>query len=481
MRQDDVKYHFVRYTRGIGLDLSVGAVKAFPHMLGVREKADPEAKLPHITVENFGKLDSVKDESCDFILHAGAGSLYCDEWFRCLKDGGYLCLYTPQQTRAELADRLNFTTQQSLIRQQNWQEGGAFVVLRKGTWPMPEQHEKTVCIVRHGGIGDQLQAAYLLPELKRQGFHITLLTTDRGREILRDDPHIDDWFMVDTGQVPVPELVRFWNVIAKDYDRFVNLNESVEGTFLAISDRVQHGWPHALRHRMMNHNYAEFAASLAEIPFVPEGKFYPDADEVQSARERMVEIRRALAAPMEVAQPVFVIMWVLAGSSPHKFTPHQDTVMRMILGTLKRAVVVLVGDDACKILEAGWEEEPRVTRYSGELHIRDTLALAQEVDLLIGPETGVMNAVCYEDMPKVVMLSHSSAENLTKHWRNTEAIPGVAPCAPCHQLHHDSTHCPQDAKLGGAVCQSGVDPMALFRPIREAYDGWARVQMLRAA
>lgn len=483
MRREDVKHEFVRYTRGYGLDLGHGKETAFPHFLGVREKGDSGACPPNLVVDSFQRLDMIEDEKCDFIMVAGVKEWAIAEWLRCIRDGGCLCLYDPDAKTARDVERFggqNITP----IRTGVWSEGGAFCIVRKGKWEPKERRKKTACVVRHGGIGDMLQAAYLLPQLKRDGYHVTMLSTEKGRNILSADPNVDEWFLIDDGQVPnIPgrnELAAFWQVTARHFAKFVNLSESVEGTFLAVPGRTPHAWPLALRQKMLDHNYAEFAAALAEIRFVPEGRFYPTPDEMTRAQERVVEMRAPLARPLERADPVFLIMWVLAGSSPHKFSPHQDTVIKMIMGTLKRAVIVLVGDFACKILESGWEAEPRVICASGELDIRATLALAQRMDLVIGPETGVMNAICYEDIAKVVMLSHSSHENLTKHWKHAYPIAGRSPCYPCHQLHYTAEFCPQ-AENGAALCQDGVDPMLLFAPIVSEYEGWAKVHMLRAA
>lgn len=332
---------------------------------------------------------------------------------------------------------------------------------------------KTVLVVRHGGIGDQLQASYILPELKRQGYHVTFLTTPQGRDIIEHDPHVDEWFMVDKDQVPNRELVPFWSVVSKHYDKFVNLNESCEGSLLTMPGRPSHQWPYSVRHRLMNKNYAEFAAVLAELPFVAEGHFHASEDETSWAHRFKAEC----AEDAKVADPFF-IMWVLAGSSPHKFTPHQDTVLKMVMGSLPDAVVIMVGNEAGKILEAGWEKEKRVIRTSGGMAIRKTLALAKTMDLVVGPETGVLNAVCYEQRPKVIMLSHSSHENLTKHWVNAHVILGSAPCYPCHRLHFTSEYCPQDPDTHAAVCQQNVDPRLIFAPIEQEYDSWVRGRVL---
>ena len=67
------------------------------------------------------------------------------------------------------------------------------------------------------------------------------------------------------------------------------------------------------------------------------------------------------------------------------------------------------------------------------------------------------------------MLSHSSSENLTKHWVNTTALePVKIPCYPCHRMHHTSTFCPQDEKLGASVCATSISPFHMFQAIGEA-------------
>jgi ADP-heptose:LPS heptosyltransferase len=119
------------------------------------------------------------------------------------------------------------------------------------------------------------------------------------------------------------------------------------------------------------------------------------------------------------------------------------------------------------MLELGWENEPRVVCLSGEINIRQTLALARECDAVIGGETGVLNAVAFEpDVRKVVLLSHSSRENLTKHWLNAAAIEPVSTaCYPCHRLHYDRRFCPEDPDTGASVCQRSIHPDTVFNAL----------------
>ena len=120
--------------------------------------------------------------------------------------------------------------------------------------------------------------------------------------------------------------------------------------------------------------------------------------------------------------------------------------------------MILVGDNACEILVLGRENEPRVLPQSGKLTVRQTLALEQQCDVVIGPETGVLNAVAFEPNAKVVMLSHSSVENLTKHWVNTESLFASTPCYPCHQLHYGNEFCAVDQDTRCAWCALSIHP-----------------------
>jgi hypothetical protein len=56
-------------------------------------------------------------------------------------------------------------------------------------------------------------------------------------------------------------------------------------------------------------------------------------------------------------------------------------------------------------------------------------------------------------------MSHSSVENLTRDWPNTDTIRMLPPCAGttgCHLLHYDWSHCHKDEATGSAKCQAMI-------------------------
>lgn len=446
-----VKYEVVEFTRGIVLEI---AGKSFPHFLHV--DIPREGVRPDIRVEDPSDLSLVvEDASVDAVYVSGyEGHLNLEDWFRCIKVGGHLVLHAVGFPAA-LTDTMRLTgAGWDLIVRDDEQALLVFKKLEaltlKNSWMVGAfSHKKTVCVVRYGGFGDMIQAANVLPALKREGYHVTVMTTPKGQEILANDPNIDAWYIQDHDQVPNPELPAFWSVVSKRFDKFVNLCESVEGTLIAMPGRANHGWPDKLRRMMLGINYLEFTSELAGVPYASESRFYPTEEEASAAKAKL--------------GPGLNIVWALAGSSCHKFYPGQDVVIAKLLLEFPDCRIFLVGDAACLILEAGWEKEERVVCLSGELGIRDTLALAKAADIVIGCETGVLNAVAFEANRKVVLLSHSSHENLTKHWENTIAlVPNGLDCYPCHRLHYTREFCREDKETGAAMCQRLIDPTDVY-------------------
>lgn len=315
--------------------------------------------------------------------------------------------------------------------------------------------QKTCAVLRYGGLGDALQAISILPWLKDEGYHITMYTVPSAWEVIQHDPHIDEVVLQDVDDIPNHELGEFWAYTAKKYDRFINLSESVERTLLAMPGTTNHGWSHAMRAKYLDVNYMQFIHDIAGVPFPVHVKFYPTQAEWKWAIE---EIERIGGKP---------IMWVLSGSAVHKVWPHMDEVIAAVLRVDPTYQFVLVGDADTKMLQQGLEEIAQVHCKAGEYSIRETMVLARVCDLVIGPETGVMNAIAYEHVPnKIVILSHSTIENLTRDWVNTTSLHAKhTPCYPCHQIHFDFKHCKEVE--GIAACQRDISAETMITAILE--------------
>src|SRR5258706_2378013 len=320
---------------------------------------------------------------------------------------------------------------------------------------------KTCAVVRYGIIGDLIIMSSILPGLKEQGYHVTLYTTPTGFETVEHDPHIDRIIVQEANHIPNSELPLFFKNIEAKYDKFINLCESVESNLLALTSNLNVKFSHKARHMLMDVNYLEFTHALADVPFVPQPTFYTTVEERMWAKKQREEMGGN-----------FFVVWALAGSAIHKCWPYMDQVFANLL-RIPGVRIVTLGDGSAQMLETGWEDEGRVFRKAGRWSIRQSLSFLGQEDLVIGPETGILNVASMMSVPKIVLMSHSSVENLTKHWVNTTGLtPKNTPCYPCHIIHKDFTFCkqgylPVDGQMQpvGSHCQVDIKPEQMWEAI----------------
>jgi predicted SAM-dependent methyltransferase/ADP-heptose:LPS heptosyltransferase len=494
-----IRWEIVEYTRGRGLDIGCGPKKQFPHWIGVDNMIDNylfsfDVK-PDIRVDTAEDLSLFTSQSMDFVFSSHmlehlAYERVADclkEWMRVIKTRGYLVLYLPDEDEypkvgtegANVDHKWNVNYQKIIDAMQgsSWdlvdfqkrnedQEYSLLFVFQKVgsghhfSYNKPKP-KKTAGVVRYGAIGDLIQASSVVAGLKKQGYHVTLFCSPPQHEIMLYDPNINDFYFQDKDQVPNHMLGQFWDWHRKKYDKWVNLSESVEGSFLALPDRAMHQWPPAIRHQLMNKNYLEAQHEIAQIPHDPQVRFYPTKDEKEWAKKERKKMGE------------FVIAWPLGGSSPHKHWGGIDNIIASLMLEFPKVHVVLMGDLKCQLLEQGWEKEPRVHRTSGKWSIRESLSFLQEVDMVIGPETGLVNAVSQLPIPKVVFLSHSTNENLTRDWVNTHPLASESTVCPgrgnneapaCHQLHYGWKNCKRTEK-GVSQCMEDLKVETVWRAV----------------
>lgn len=493
------KWDLVEYTNGRGLDLGCGQFKVFEHFTGVDNGHHWGSKGVDVMVETCEKLDIFASNSMDFVFSSHLLEHIVDtestlkEWMRVIKDDGYLILYLPHknyypnigQEGANTDHKHDFLPEDiirhmkkcgswDLVVNEERNEGfeySFFQIYRKGGQGRRYSHqnpkpEKTAAVVRYGAFGDAVQTASIFKALKKEGYHVTFYTGNQGYQVAKNDPHLDKIIVQADDQVPNYQLGDFWGHLAKKYTKFVNLSESVEKTLLAMPGTMAHSWSYSVRRKHFNKNYLEFMHDIAELPYEAGQKFYPTEEETKWAKAELKKMGGK------------VILWSLAGSAVHKTWPWMDHIIARLMLSNHDVKVVLVGDELCKLLEQGWEGEPRVIRRSGVWNIRQSLAFAQECDLVIGPETGVLNAVAFEEVPKIITLSHSSVENLTRDWVNCfNLTPKNTTCYPCHQLHYSFDHCHQDESSGVAACQADISADQMWEAIKH----WTKTWQLQAA
>jgi len=294
--------------------------------------------------------------------------------------------------------------------------------------------QKTVGVVRPGAYGDALWASSIFPHLKTQGYHVTVYTELHGAEVLKHDPNVDRLVVHDPKQ---QHTEAYYAQESAKFDRWINLAHSVEGALLPNHAQNPFHWSAAARRARFNVNYLEHVHQVADVPYEPCMAFYPSADEQRFIAEQMSGLRRV------------VVAIAACGSTWPKWWPHLPQLLEQISAEGWSAIVL--GERRAPLPEL-----PGVIYPGTDWTIRQAMTCMKWVDACIGQETGLMNAVAFEPVPKIVLLSHSTHQNLTRDWVNCTPMTGDPACYPCHQIHLDRATCTVDAATGAAACQAGI-------------------------
>lgn len=479
-----VRYDLVPYLGTTCLDIGCGPKKVFPffmgldsgkdtRLFGIEMKPDIVGDCTRIPLFADGAFDTVF--SSHTLEHIEDYRATLAEWWRLVKPGGHLIVYLPHRdlyprigdpngnpdhkhdfAPEDIVEAMRDNGDWALLvneTRDQLREYSFLQVYRKlepgqgqlEAWRLPEP-AKRAAVVRIGAIGDALWASSLLPHLKREGYHVTVYTEKQGAEVLAADPNLDRIVVVPSDVFDDNDLILYFVWEARKYQRFINTLGAIETRLLPHPNEPAYYWPLEARHRFMNKNYLEAMHDVAGLPHEFHQRFYPTAAENAWARD---ECRR-LDGPVVVVAP--------CGSGLPKTWPH---VQRFMERMAEAGVHTIVLGELRNLAKIGCELKPPPDygHVAGmALPIRRAFALAQWADVVVGVESAIVNAVALEDNLKVVLLSHSSPENLTKHWKNTLSVEATdLGCHPCHRLHRGFEFCTKHPATGAAACASAQD------------------------
>lgn len=433
------RWTLVKHINGKGLEISNNTFTVLPRAIKlVTDDTPVTGDHLRFKVADLHNPIEIEDESLDFVFVTGERARSFTHYKSKLRVGGRLLLHVLD------GDEWNFEIYHKSITGLD-------------RYVEPVLPEKNVMVIRYGAIGDLFQAASVCVALKKQGYHVTILAQGTASTVLQGNPYLDTIIATDKDIVRNSELRMYWDWLETQYHKVVNLCGSVEDALLPNHTRPQFYWPAKMRNKYLNVNYVKFQHELAEVPYKLEVKFYPTAEEIAWADEERAKMSGKK-----------LICWALNGSSLHKVMPHADEYFARVMLMLPNVDVITLGGDDAVFLEQGWEEEPRIHRRSGKWSIRQSLTFIQRhADLLVGPETGLLNAMCCEKLQKILFLSHSTKQNLSEDWTNTisMSVPMKDREDCIHRLFQNDQgwkYLKRDEETGTAVCAAKIDRTALW-------------------
>ncbi len=320
-------------------------------------------------------------------------------------------------------------------------------------------------VARLGGVGDCLIAASVLRPLKRLGYNTEMITSEHGQPVLLNNPFLDKLTVKKDGEVPKEGWQDWFVGRAKEYDIFAHLSHSCEVRHALFPSSTAFYWRPEVRRRLCAGSYLETVHDIVGVPYEFGPVFFPTEEEVLNAQKI---IEQKIGGRF--------VTWVISGSRLDKIYPYTPPAVSRIIKELGVPVVLMgAGEKQHQQAEQIKEAVRRQNSGRDKLHImvshegmapeqrwgiRPALSLLLQAACVITPDTGPAWATCMEPMHKILLVSHASAENLSKHWVNTTTLHADSlrvPCWPCHRLHDVIDTCVPDKDLGNAAaCISDI-------------------------
>jgi ADP-heptose:LPS heptosyltransferase len=309
-------------------------------------------------------------------------------------------------------------------------------------------------IIRIGAFGDAVVTTPLVRHLHQKGHEIYYLCSERGEEILRNNPYISKTIVHKKNSVENSKLSEHFKQVAADNacDCVIDLCESIERNIVVDISSPRYNYTKPERKAICDVNYYEQTGRIADkvIPGVsdysdllPEMFFTKDEENDADIED----IRKQCFGKN-------IVMLGLSGSSISRSYPAMPLLAEHIAAHVKNVKFVTVGDEACQILECSFSDEATFKR-SGIWTMRQSALMAKHSQLVISPDTGFLHTAGCFDIPKVCLFTNSTHENISKHFKNAYAFQSVAYCSPCFRtINNHFIECKIDEKSNGCICMS---------------------------
>lgn len=470
-----IRFRAAAYLGGRGLSFGCGNDPLVPQQALDAGKYSVNIdvfKYPHTDVCDTN-LDMFRKDSMDHIFVGARENPPLNQMVEKLRPGGHLILHSvegdPEAIRKSIGALGQWQEKDTYIRENQFL--GVWKLLgraKKGILPPKPKTAKRACIARYGAIGDMIMITPLIRRLFEDGYEVTMNITPYCVEVVKHNPFVSNIVLQERDMIPNQDLGAYWAEWIPDYDKYVNLSESIEGKLLKVEGREDFYTTKAWRDANFSANYYDHTLALGGYPGVTGSKgelYFSNAEtkQAQKIRERFKDR--------------FLVVWSLKGSSHHKIYPMLPPVLAGWLDSHPDAIAVLVGAPVDKGLEF---EHPQVVGMCGKMSLRDVFCLTQYADLVVGPESAVINAASCFPVPKITMLSHSNHSNLCSNWEGDFCLQADVPCSPCHQLHYTQESCPlvsitevghDKPSFTGPICSAvGFPPARITARLDEVYN-----------
>jgi ADP-heptose:LPS heptosyltransferase len=286
---------------------------------------------------------------------------------------------------------------------------------------------KRALIIRGGkGIGDLLFTTPIPRLLASEGYEVDVALWEQNKAVYLHNPFIKNLTFFPQNQ---DEYIEWKDKIEKEYDNLIYLGNTLEKKYLHRTDGFFGPIPSLEERRAAAAGQNYINETVRAAGFNVNGEFYlPEIYPSPKEMKILDRYRQELAADGRK-----IVFWNIAGSTKNKTLVRGFKYIEQILAQFPNSLHwILTG---YQFDAANMPKDHRIRQANWDL--RTSLLLTQLVDLVVGPESALVNAAGAYDTPKVIFYSHSAPENLGINYRNHYPICPDCDCHPCYLLTLD--------------------------------------------
>ena len=207
------------------------------------------------------------------------------------------------------------------------------------------------------------------------------------------------------------------------YSRIINTSGHIEVSFLSRTDLDYGLWPklEEARDRAAGVSYQDYLygrCGFDAVGVLPEIYFSTEEQEIVEQNKRLKDGRK-------------LILWQTQGSTRSKQLVKMPEWLTWAMQEFPDAVHYVWCADPD--LSARLPKGP-VKNMWGATSVRESLRLVASADLVVGPESFLVNAAPAFGVPTIIFFSHSLPDNLSRYYCDSVAITPNCECHPCYLI-----------------------------------------------
>jgi ADP-heptose:LPS heptosyltransferase len=272
-------------------------------------------------------------------------------------------------------------------------------------------------------IGDLLMASPVPRLLKKQDCQLDALVWDMNQEVFWHNPYINELQVIPNKS----EAKDFLDNLVKQYDRMVDLRYSVEGSCLHRADGLFGPVPTLEQRREVAWD-VDYYAQTCRLAGVGDG---PGRPELYVSLAEQEELDKTLENKRKAG--IKLVLWHPSGSCQDKRLFGIGHYLQELTRRTSDVRHYLVGTGGV----GGLPQHPHIIDQMNQLTLRQAMLFTSVADLVVGPESSLVNTAAAFDTPTMTFYSNSRPENLARNWLNHHPVIPDCECHPCYLVALD--------------------------------------------